>query len=301
MDTFSPPVRSDNVISACFVGALKGNDEGMFWSFHCELEGGPLCCPLGKKGKCLKDSLFSGSYCPFGRTYLDRSRTKRAKSYSKFAEAAKAWIKENKASFYNLTYVPRQLVRVGGLVLLPSPAFSKCESVPFARRASFLQDGDSFLPESDFTVENLQKLCSYIPHTYSGEEHVWYQRDEVPKLLIQLKFREPALYDALLAADPTVAAKTPQSEHFEKKTVHPDHLPPGPVTLVWGIEEGETVEAEWDGEHLTAELGSLARMKLLPYGPIKITWKPVDGTEAQVHPEDVETLYDAGAFNDVKL
>lgn len=215
--------------------ADKATEKAEVRTLRCCLDGGPEACPLGQKGQCLGTNLFGGSRCMYGRSGSSFSASKRSKSYAGFVKDAKAKIAALKATgFRSPKEVRLQLLRIGEWVCLPNGQITSCETVPFRAHGGVFRTGSPWLKTEDLTIENLLKLCNFRPHAMMGGEITSYQREEVPNLLLQLKFREPELFAALMAAAPELEAKVPDPSRFVGKELHVTKFPPGTVTLKFG-------------------------------------------------------------------
>ena len=280
----------------------KATERAELRTFYCVLPGGPGGCPLFQRGGCLSDSsLLGGSNCLYGRSNCSRSATKRAKAYYQFVKDAKVRIAEEKAGGIPKTrYVRRQLTRIGDYVLFPDGQVTSCEAVPFrAHRAVFFGSGSPWLKVEDFTPENLLLLFRFRPRAYDGREITSYQKEEVPKLLLQLRFRFPELFAAVMEAAPELAERVPDHTGFVGKAIHVTKFPPGPVTLRFGSKGKERMlAAQWDGERLTADLDGAARTSLMSWGEtVTVTFTPGDQAECVVTEEQAAELYESGAFD----
>ena len=198
--------------------ASKATEKAEVRTLHCNLEGGPAACPLGQKGQCLGTSLFGGSRCMYGRSNVTHSASKRSKSYAGFVREAKAKIAALKAEgFKSPKEVRLQLLRIGEWVCLPDGQITMCEAVPFRAHSGVFRTGSPWLKPEDLNVENLLKLCNFRPYAMMGGEITSYQKEEVPTLLLQLKFRFPDLFAELMAAAPELEAIVPVSGKFVGK------------------------------------------------------------------------------------
>ena len=291
------PEMSETLLNIYLHEASKQNERAEVGTFSCCLPGGPEMCPLFQKGECLSTSVIHGSNCLYGKEGYSESATKRAQSYYKFVTAARAQIAEEKAKgLPQPKYTSMQLVKIGEYVVFPNGQITMCEAVPFVAHGGFFRTGRPWLKEEDFTVENLLRLVNFRPQALMGGEITTYQKEEVPRLLLQLKFRFPEMFAAVIEAAPELAERVPNPEKFVGATLNVTKFPSGLVTLKFGTREKPvTVEATWDGEKLTATLDGTARTWLMDYNEaVTVTFTPKENVKAVVTEEKAPDMYEAG-------
>lgn len=154
-------------------------------------------CQLLKRGQCtIRSGLFGGS-CPYGRKIVEYGPTMRAGSFY-------SWLREHREKYKDVPFLqpPTKMAFVGEYVALPYSHMGMCESLPFLGRSRGIGAGCAFLPTSDWTVDNVQKLIQFRPQAIFGGEIPSYQKEEIPKFLVHLRETDPAMWSQLVVKMP---------------------------------------------------------------------------------------------------
>lgn len=207
-------------------------------------------CDIFKKKQCIRLEIFK-HFCPYGDYEVIEGFTSRAKNYVKFLNDAK----EKYSEFVNqLTCISKVgFENVGDYVYVP---YSFVHLIPGMDKY-FLSVGHMFMSErpfvkkEDFTVEFVRMLIKGKPIAYLGDLITAYQKEEVPKIVYDLKLFSPDLYEQIKDEVQTNQMFNPIGKKALLKTL-------SPCTIVKG--EGKSFEStwEWDGERMYYQSGFIS-------------------------------------------
>lgn len=149
-------------------------------------------CSLYKQGKCLNvaDIGMSG-YCKFGRVERQQGYTRRAKKYEKFRSQYRtdeAYGKLNYPHGARIALIDDYvLLKLAYVDVKQTDNGSYCINENCAR-------AQSWVPQSNFNVDLLEKICNAKPRSAFGRAIGVYGDKVIPELLYQLKKVMPGLY-----------------------------------------------------------------------------------------------------------
>jgi hypothetical protein len=207
-------------------------------------------CDIFKKKQCIRLETFK-HFCPYGDYEVIEGFTPRAKNYVKFLNDAK----EKYSEYVNqLTCISKVgFENVGDYVYVP---YSFVHLIPGMDKY-FLSVGHMFMSEQpfvkkeDFTVEFVRMLIKGEPIAYLGDSITAYQKEEVPKIVYDLKLFSPDLYEQVKDKVQSNQMFNPIGKKALLKTL-------SPCTIVKG--EGKSFEStwKWDGEKMHYQSGFIS-------------------------------------------
>lgn len=207
-------------------------------------------CDIFKKKQCIRLEIFK-HFCPYGEYEVIEGFTPRAKNYVKFLNDAKEKYSEH---VNQLTCISKAgFENVGDYVYVP---YSFVHLIPGMNKY-FLSVGHMFMSErpfvkkEDFTVEFVRMLIKGKPIAYLGDLIAAYQKEEVPKIVYDLKLFSPDLYEQIKDEVQSNQMFNPIGKKALLKTL-------SPCTIVKG--EGKSFEStwEWDGERMHYQSGFIS-------------------------------------------
>jgi len=217
-------------------------------------------CELLKRGECaIRSGLFGGS-CPHGKYHKETGYTRRARAFH-------GWISERKEKYKGVAFLdaPKRLGSVGDAIYLP---------YPHMKDAVGLFSDNLFIPLSQFTVENVKRLCERRPQAMMGGEITSYQAEIVPKFVMHLSESMPKLYTELCKTYPRAAKLMAEHSNIGRKALLSTVVPNGGVLT--DIHGGNWI---WDGEYLTMT-NRKASFMLVDHSEVRI--KPIEGETVKI-------------------
>lgn len=215
-------------------------------------------CDIFKKKQCICLKIFN-QFCPYGDYEAIEGFTPRSKNYVNFLNDAKEKYSEfvnqlnciSKVGFENVgdyVYVPYSFVYL-------IPGMDKY----FLSVGHMFMSARPFVKKEDFTVEFVRMLIKGKPITYLGDLIATYQKEEVPKIVYDLKLFSPDLYEQIKDEF--------QTNQMFKQMFNQTFNPIGkkallktlsPCTIVKG--EGKSFEStwKWDGERMHYQSGHIS-------------------------------------------
>lgn len=150
-------------------------------------------CSLYRKNQCLNVTAPFRNRCKYGKITQEQGYTSRSRKYNELK------IKyENDPCNGALNYPYKcKIAKVAGEVYIMMPHANFKEDGTITNQA-FLSQNVVWKQQSDLTVEFLEKICSLIPLSMTGETIVGYQKEEVPDFLLQLHNIMPSLHKELV-------------------------------------------------------------------------------------------------------
>lgn len=152
-------------------------------------------CSFFKSGQCLKVRSFGGAKCKFGSVSNHKGYTSKAIKYHDFRGK---W--RSHEQYDKLSHPPRKLGLIDNQIVFPYP-FIRIE----IQDSGEIKIGDPgfwdvtpFIPIELFTVELINKICSFRPRAMMGGEIESYRKETVPLFLSHLKELLPDLYTELV-------------------------------------------------------------------------------------------------------
>ena len=200
-------------------------------------------CGLYARGECAWLGVFGWQRCPYGKPWEEDGYTKRAGAYGK-------WIRERKEKYKDqlnkLDLYRRMLAKVGDYIFLPYAHMTTNEKIPFLAAGGFFAKENCFLPEVDFTIENIISICEFKPYAMMGGEITSYQAEVVPEFIKHLSEQMPDIFAKLC-------------EQYERaKSIEASYSNVGRKALLRTINldvklvDCHGAEWIWDGEYLTS-------------------------------------------------
>lgn len=222
-------------------------------------------CDLYQKYNCCLRQ--SGQACKFGRKAVTAGPTPRARSFYKTMEN---WKKQNESAFKQLSKVrgTGQIQRIADHYYLP---YRHMFQGVFGRGSPL---ESKWVARSDMTSDLLSKICSARPCSEFGGEIVDYQRETVPRFIVDLRDNYPDLFE-LLPADQR--ARIESVSHVGRKALLRTCAP--------GLYEFNDVLWVWDGEFLR---GKSMLFQPVP-GEIEIKIAPSKDAEVKITRNDQVT------------
>jgi hypothetical protein len=219
----------------------KKNERATYKEFLCKLKE----CPVLAKGECIQVSPFRR--CPYGKTRVEQSKTKRAQSYSPWMAKRKEQVAKLEAEGMTCpVYATDSLEFIGNYVWLPFKFINMNDQIPFLSKSVFGMEGSPFIKQEDFTIENILKIVNLQPRALFGKTIHEYQDKIVPHLLRSIRSKASELYRELVEKEPAV-----------EKRIKPLSSITVPISLIpIGITEGYKASGKylvkaWDGEKVT--------------------------------------------------
>ena len=202
---------------------------------YCEI---PEQCSLLKLGQCINNTIM-GPKCPYGHVKREIGPTKRAKGCS-------SWIIKQKEQFKDVldklgNYPSSKIVEVGEYIYLPYPHADMNKEVPFLSHNLILVSGQPFVKKELFTIDVIISIISFRPYAMMGGEIRDYQKEIVPKFIIDLQEVFPKLYYELIKIRPDLAIK--EKNFVGRKALLATVFSPSDVDMggdIW----------KWNGEYL---------------------------------------------------
>lgn len=193
-------------------------------------------CDAFNRGKCFMLNGLGGKSCPYGRRSGETGYTPRARGYWTFLRDSKEKYAEHayKLSHLSFTCVIGEYVHIG----LPH---LKNYVNPIPEELI----SEALIVKEKFSIDFVVKLVKFRPLALMGGEISSYQKEDVPKFLLQLKRYFPELYAELLVREPWVKDKI-ESISYKGKRALVKTLLPSKVGLSTNV-------LEWDGKLLTAQ------------------------------------------------
>lgn len=246
------------------------NDRAKCTTVTCTL----VSCPLRDVGTCSLIAVLGGDACPYGRIRTETGFTPRAGKFS-------GWISDRRKEYEGvpcLTWVVGKMALVGDYVFLPYAHIDMNEAVPFLAHGGGFLLGCRFLPQADWTPDNVCKMLDFRPRAMMGGEITSYQKEGVPKFLLHLRETDPEMWAALIAERPALDTAP---DHVGRKALLKTLTHP----IEWttdGHKGRYCVTWRWDGQHVrtTSEHAYNAT-----WGGMKLKQVVVEGI-----PEDDATL-----------
>lgn len=207
-------------------------------------------CTFFKENKCLRCRSF-GPSCRFGKNYIIKGYTSRAKKYLSFKS------KYQSDEVYNKLSYPKGLVAIMEDTLYMNLKYvlvrkkrednsynysCKCVGNYEITTAGFCS-GDCFIPLAELTNEFLASIFSYIPSAMLGGVVTAYQNKVVPEILQDLKRIAPDIYNSFISEYPNYDL----APNYIGKNAYVSSLKPNTIFKYKGV--------EWlyDGEYVIAE------------------------------------------------
>lgn len=165
----------------------------------------PDKCSLYAIGKCMQHrKIFAPTdMCAFGCVRTVEGFTRRAASFSQF----NAYIKDDplyastKGDFsFSLTKIDNTFA-----IRVPSIQLVKKEDGSWKVDTDSWGSATAWVPETELTVELIEKIVNARPRSIFGDVIRSYQTDAVPKFLENMQKLAPELYSAFVAANPDYA------------------------------------------------------------------------------------------------
>lgn len=218
--------------------AQKAHQKPYLTTVSCKLESN---CPLLAMGKCIHVRVLSLG-CVYGHESAKSGPTKRSKAYKDFIKESQD-IVDAGPKLPQMTF-HQCLAVIGEYVYLNYPRMDRCPGVPFLRPGNIVINGHPFVPKNDFTPEAVNKIASFRPPLYSGEDRN-YQERVVPIFLFHLKYLMPELFQAACETNPQLADMV-----FDISTIK--ELKATLSAIPFGDTDGYTIEGlqvlRWDNE-----------------------------------------------------
>ena len=228
-------------------------------------------CSYFKNNQCLNvRAAFSGS-CKYGRTRTVTGYTSRARKYYDFK---KEW--ENHEKYSKLKYPPGKMGVIGNEVVLPYPHIYIKEN----ENGSLTIEGPltfsnkiAFVDISKFTVEFINKLCTFRPQAMMGGEISSYRRETVPLMLAHLKEIMPEKYAEVKGKYPGLVKEI----NYVGRKALLNTVKPSNVAYKSRQYPQFNEEWYWDGEILTRVNGYVSSFNIIKdYEVLEIKIKPSD-------------------------
>lgn len=202
----------------------------------------PQGCDLYKKlGTCAL--LGSSISCPSGKKTRQEGPTQRARSFRGWIQEKGDWCKKVSHDLKPFK-ASQRIFYANGWYCLPYPAMSD------AFLLSSAPVRNSWIQESELTAEVLLRICTAAPRNIFGDNLIKYQREVVPKFIMDLKAHYPILYEML----PTEQQQRVEVFDYRGRQALLSTMAPGPVTLgqdIW----------YWNGRELSRETGTFLPVK----------------------------------------
>ncbi len=231
-------------------------------------------CSFYQSGHCLKVRSFGGPSCQFGRVSTHKGYTSRARKYYEFE---RQW--KTHEEYGKLTSPSRKLGLIEGFVVFPYPFIRlEIEGDKITIGNPGFWDNTPFIPIELFTVELVQRICSFRPRAMMGGEIEDFQKEKVPLFLAHLKEVIPDLYAKLIAID----AVHEQKINYVGRKALLRTVQPSSVHYKSSPQYSQFNEKWiWDGEHLTFDGG---------YKPNFNVTKGYDVIEIKIKPHENATI-----------
>lgn len=197
-------------------------------------------CEAYKRGQCAEaDNLLLHKHCPHSKVYKLEGPTRRSKFYSDFVVTCEKTLDITDRIVQRLSGLTSSITVGGDYVYINLPHLDNYVN-PIAEEIGFDR---GFIPLENFTDELIIKLLNYHPLAVFGGEIPSYQRDAVPKFIINLRENFKEIYNRII-----------KDTDYEKGILNYDYrnrkailqtLKPGKVkygNYIW----------EWDGTVLKA-------------------------------------------------
>lgn len=235
-DTCEPAVVHANVFDPSGPTLFKTskNDRPECQWIECSL----VDCPLRASGHCTMGGVF-GTKCPYGTYRRESGPTQRAGSF-------RSWVNERKERIKGVPYLDRpatKLAFIGDWVYLPYSHMTMCKDVPFNSHDAFIISGNCFLPATEWTVDNVERLVRFRPRAMMGGEITQYQKEQVPLFVQHLRELDPAMFGQLVERMPELDT---EPDYVGRQAVittlnHP---------IQWTEKGHYPVQWEWDGTRM---------------------------------------------------
>jgi hypothetical protein len=288
------------VLSMDIYEGLGKRERSSMRELCCELED-PLHCDFYRENRCLEMGTVLGRDCLWSRYRSCSSHvTKMARAYDGWLSRAKERVAEFRAQRPAFRTAPKRIARIGEDFYLPFSHIMLCEKqIPFGHGTGGI-GCPMFLRVEDFTADNIMLLLRLKPMPIFGFSEIKaYQQQEVPKFLYQLKVFFPHLYAEVLSRDESLAARTPSPNSFAGRQVPVGRCAPNPKLMV-ALRADRQVEAAWDGQNLSAEIDLILSVHAAPGTTPRVVWEPAEDEMAIASTEDLQRLYDTGAFAGIR-
>jgi len=233
-------------------------------------------CSLYAKGKCCNIAVLFGRGCVYGKRNNSAGFTRNARGFHGWIENKK---KQHESTFRKLKEADRRIAEIGDYIWLPYAHMDMCTAVPFVSHSSGFVSGQPFLPKSEFTIENIIKLCNFIPYALFGGSIGAYQKESVVNFIRDLSEEMPLLYAQLCEAYPRALEISGKVSHIGRKA------------LLRSIKIGTVINKNgdwtWDGVYLTSTNFSSS---FLPFNKIEETrFKPSEDAVIEITSNDLVT------------
>ena len=226
-------------------------------------------CGAFMRGKCFMLNGLGGKPCPYGRRSGETGYTPRARGYYSFLRDAKEKYGEHA---YKLSHLSSPCV-IGEYVHIALPYLKN-----YVNPISEELISEALIEKGKFDIDFVVRLVKFRPRAIMGGEITSYQREDVPKFLLQLKRNFPDLYTELLVRESWVKDKV-ESVSYKDKHALVKTLLPSRVKLSTNV-------LKWDGAVLTAQGKDISFWGL---SDEKIIIDPTDKTFVQILEDDSVT------------
>lgn len=219
-------------------------------------------CGLYKREQCVCLHIINSS-CVYGKMYKEVGYTQRAMSYY-------TWLNKQKDKYKdvlnNLTSFTRKMIYIGDYVFLPYNHITLNDNVVFVKKASLFTNGMPFLLKTDFTIENILSICTFIPHALMGGTINSYQDEVVPLFIKHLSEVFPEKYKELCKVY-SRAKSVVDSYNYVGRKVLLKTISKTDIPFV-DIHNAKWI---WDGKYLTSKDSKASFMLVKKFTEIRIT------------------------------
>ena len=202
-------------------------------------------CPLYARKQCLM--LNASGACPGGEKITVTGPTPRAASYHRFLSDFR---KAHEGTYRNGLSSCKKFSRVPGGVFFPIAYVTLFEKVKWLSGGKGLFDfAPNIMDEADYTPENMAALITFVPRPMFGPGIIAeYQKEEVPKLIRQLREEDPRMYGKVMELLPDdVRERFAVISNVGRKAMLFSTVPGKGV-----FEDCHKAHWRWDGEYLTS-------------------------------------------------
>ncbi len=227
-------------------------------------------CSYFKNNQCLNVRAPFSNRCKYGKVNNVRGYTSRA---AKHYEFKREW--ENHEKYNKLNYPSRKLGLIGDIVVFPYPHVRIKEN----EGGNLIVDGPgfgsdiSFISYEKFTIDIINKLCTFRPQAMMGGEITRYQKEIIPLFLAHLKEILPDKYSELTEKYKTI---TNEINYVGRKALLKTI---NPSTVRYESRQYPQLNElwDWDGETLTRKSGYVSSFNITKdYEIQEIKIKPSD-------------------------
>jgi hypothetical protein len=227
-------------------------------------------CSYYKNAQCLNVTSPFSNRCKYGNVNIAQGYTSRANKYYEFK-----YKYEKHEKYAKLSHPPQKLGVIGDVIVFPYPlVYIKNEVTgEYTIHDPGFSSSIAFINKDKFTVDFINKLCTFRPQAMMGGSIVQYQQEIVPKFIAHLKEVLPDLYFEFTKKYPQYIKDV---DYIGRKALLKT-INPSDVCYKSANYPEFNSTWHWDGEFITYKKGFVSDLKVTDnYEIVEVKIRPTD-------------------------